>query len=56
MPAMTLVDAPVGCVGGPEGVGKFTTGKRVDAIGSVMGKSSTTRHRHLAALQGPARC
>ena len=39
LPAQTFVDAPADAPADLKTSGKYTTGKRVDAVGSVMGKS-----------------
>ena len=39
LPAQTFVDAPADAPDDLKTSGKYTTGKRVDAVGSVMGKS-----------------
>src|SRR3954447_2219983 len=39
MPAATFIDAPADAPAGLKTSGKYTTGKRVDALGTVMGKS-----------------
>ena len=40
MPAATFIDAPADAPADLKTSGKYTTGRRVDAIGSVMGKSN----------------
>ena len=40
MPAATLVDAPADAPADLKISGKFTTGRRVESVGSVMGKSA----------------
>src|SRR3954462_338039 len=39
MPAATFIDAPADAPADLKTSGKYTTGKRVDALGTVMGKS-----------------
>ena len=39
LPAESFVDAPADAPADLKSAGKYTTGKRVDAVGSVMGKS-----------------
>ena len=39
LPAQTFIDAPTDAPDDLKTAGKYTTGKRVDAVGSVMGKS-----------------
>jgi len=39
LPAQSFVDAPADAPADLKTAGKYTTGRRVDAIGSVMGKS-----------------
>src|SRR6478609_11234081 len=39
MPAATFIDAPTDAPADLKTSGKYTTGKRVDALGTVMGKS-----------------
>jgi hypothetical protein len=39
LPAQSFIDAPADAPDDLKTSGKYTTGKRVDAIGSVMGKS-----------------
>ena len=39
LPAQTFIDAPADAPDDLKTAGKYTTGKRVDAVGSVMGKS-----------------
>src|ERR1044072_9998796 len=39
MPAATFIDAPADAPADLKTSGKYTTGKRVDALGAVMGKS-----------------
>jgi len=39
LPAQTFIDAPADAPADLKTSGKYTTGRRVDAIGSVMGKS-----------------
>ena len=39
LPAQTFIDAPADAPDDLKTSGKYTTGKRVDAAGSVMGKS-----------------
>ena len=40
MPAETFIDAPADAPADLKTSGKYTTGKRVDALGTVMGKSA----------------
>ena len=39
LPAQTFIDAPADAPADLKTSGKYTTGRRVDALGSVMGKS-----------------
>src|SRR5262249_60794405 len=39
LPAESFIDAPADAPADLKSPGKYTTGKRVDAVGSVMGKS-----------------
>src|SRR2546429_10029019 len=39
LPAQSFIDAPADAPDDLKTSGKYTTGKRVDAVGSVMGKS-----------------
>jgi hypothetical protein len=39
LPARSFIDAPADAPDDLKSAGKYTTGRRVDAIGSVMGKS-----------------
>jgi hypothetical protein len=39
LPALTVIDAPADAPADLKNAGKYTTGKRVDAAGTVMGKS-----------------
>src|SRR3954452_11368171 len=39
LPAQSFIDAPADAPDDLKTAGKYTTGRRVDAIGSVMGKS-----------------
>ena len=39
LPAQTFIDAPADAPDDLKTSGKYTTGKRIDAVGSVMGKS-----------------
>ena len=39
LPAQSFIDAPADAPDDLKTAGKYTTGKRVDAVGSVMGKS-----------------
>ena len=43
LPAQSFVDAPADAPADLKTAGKYTTGRRVDAIGSVMGKSYERR-------------
>ena len=39
LPAQTFIDAPADAPADLKTAGKYTTGRRADALGSVMGKS-----------------
>ncbi|MGY4318520.1 hypothetical protein ACVWW1_007847 [Bradyrhizobium sp. JR3.5] len=54
MPAESFIDTPADAPNDLKTSGKYTTGKRVDAIGTVMGKSYERSDRRVAAIQGPA--
>ncbi len=43
LPAQTFIDAPADAPDDLKTSGKYTTGRRVDAVGTVMGKSSNAR-------------
>jgi hypothetical protein len=45
LPAQSFVAAPKNAPADLQASGKFTTGKRVEALGTVMGLSYEPRHR-----------
>ncbi len=50
----SFIDAPADAPNDLKTSGKYTTGKRVDALGTVMGKSYERADRRVAADEGPA--
>ena len=54
LPALSFIDAPADAPADLKTSGKYTTGRRVDAVGSVMGKSVRASDRRLDPVQGPA--